>query len=367
MKRMATLLFNEVMILLRDSTTLFWILIFPLFFLFMMLFSYGTEGRLPTQTVEIVDLDKTDLSRRYIRLVESTFTASESIPATLRRVDARAPLAADALRITLPEGFGYGVERKRPIDVLVNYAQDGMPAQFALRVVRALTVRFNAEVANAPESAEVRVDDRGAAPALSFTHYTLTGALVMSMMSAGMTTICLALAYRRERNGFKMMACLPIGATTFLLAMWLSRLLVLCGAAALLVAGGRWLFGIPLVLDAMRVARTGLVVALGGTMLLAMGTAMAARLASVSSATLAANLVYIALLFLSDLTMPLTAMPASVRAAMEQLPTAQFVTALRHVLIRGEGLPQQAALLGAMLAWTVLFAVIARLSFRWHR
>jgi hypothetical protein len=37
------------------------------------------------------------------------------------------------------------------------------------------------------------------------------------------------------------------------------------------------------------------------------------------------------------------------------------------VLVRGEGLSQQVSLLGAMLAWTVLFAVIARLSFRWHR
>lgn len=366
-RRMATLVFNELMILLRDSTTLFWILLFPFFFLFMMLFSYGTDGKFPTQAIEIVDLDKTPLSERYIALVGSTFSAREAIPGELKHVPEAALLGDQAVRITVPEGFAYAVERQRPIDVKFTIAQDGMAAQFAVRVLRALTVRFNADVARAPELVAVRVDDRYAEPALSFVHYTLTGVLVMSMMSAGMTTICMALAYRRERNGFKMMACMPVSPTGFLVAMLLSRLLVLGSAAFLLLFGARFLFGIPLVLDGPRLAQAGAVILLGGAMLLALGTAMAARMASAASATLATNVAYIALLFLSDLTMPLTAMPPAVSAVMMQLPTAQFVAALRHVLIRGEGLGQQGGLLAAMGAWTLLFAVAARLSFRWHR
>lgn len=367
MRRAATLVFNEIMILLRDSTTLFWILIFPFFFLFMMLFSYGTDGKLPLQTIEIVDLDKTPQSKRYTELVGSTFTETESIPGVLKHVEPRSRLGEQALRITLPEGFGYAVERKRPVDVRVSFAHDGMAAQFAVRVVRALTVRYNVEAAGATESIDVHVDDRDAVPALSFTQYTLTGILVMSMMSAGMTTICIALAYRRERNGFKMMACMPISAGSFLLSMLVSRLVVLCLASLLLLFGAHYLFGIPLTLTASRLLQAGVVILLGGSMLLAMGTAMAARMATVSSATLATNLVYIALLFLSDLTMPLTAMPPAVSAVMLHLPTAQFVTALRHVLVRGDGLDKQLVLLGAMLAWTLLFGVIARLTFRWHR
>ncbi|WP_374562581.1 ABC transporter permease [Ideonella sp.] len=366
-RRLATLVYNETMILLRDSTTLFWILIFPFFFLFMMLFSYGTEGKLPLQTIEIADLDRTPLSERFIALVGSTFNEKDAIPGKLSDVDPDSRLGKQAVRITVPEGFGYAVERKRPVDVKVTYAQDGMPAQFAVRVVRALTVRFNADVAEAPESVDVVVDDRDAAPSLSFTHYTLTGILVMSMMSAGMTTICIALAYRRERNGFKMMACMPISAGSFLSAMLLSRLLVLCVAAFALLFGGHYLFGIPLTFNAPRLLQSAVVIVLGGSMLLAMGTAMAARMATVASATLATNLVYIALLFLSDLTMPLTAMPTAVSEVMRQLPTAQFVTALRHVLVRGEGLGQQLGLLAAMLGWTLLFATIARVTFRWHR
>lgn len=367
MRRLSVMIGNELMILVRDSTTLFWILIFPFFFLFMMLFSYGTEGNLPQQTIEIADQDHSDFSERYAKLIGDTFSEKESIPAVLKSVNADARVGPKAVRVTVPEGFGYAVERQRPIDVKITYAEDGMPAQFAVKVIRALTVRFNADVAKAPELVDLHVDDRDAVPAMSFTQYTLTGILVMSMMSAGMTTICIALAYRRERNGFKMMACMPIPPSAFMLSMLASRMLVLCAAAFALLFGARYLFGIPLVLSAPRLLQVGVVVVLGGTMLLAMGTAMGARMATVSSATLVTNLVYIALLFLSDLTMPLTAMPAAVSAVMKHLPTAEFVTALRHVLVRGEGLPQQGALLAAMAGWTLLFGLIGRLSFRWHR
>lgn len=363
----ATMVRNETMILVRDSTTMFWIIVFPFFFLFMMLFSYGSEGKLPPQRIEVVDLDRSPTSARFLDLVTSTFTEKVAMDGHLVPVDRDAPLAPKALRIELPEGFEYAVQRHRTVDLGIRYEQDGMATQFALRVFRALVVRFNADAAEAPEVVDLHVDDRGAQPALSFTHYVLTGILVMSMMSAGMTTICIALAYRRERNGFKMMACMPVSPSMFLASMLASRMLVLCAAAVLLVIGGRVVFGIPIVLDAARLAQAALVVLLGGTMLLAMGTAMSARLATVGGASLATNLVYIALLFLSDLTMPLTAMPPQVSAVMRHLPTAEFVTALRHVLVGGQGLGQQAGLLAAMLGWTLLFGAIARLSFRWHR
>jgi ABC-2 type transport system permease protein len=363
----ATMVWNEMMILVRDSTTMFWILAFPFFFLFMMLFTYGSDGKLPAQRIEVVDLDRTPASERFIALVASTFTEKVAMDGQLVTVDRDAPLAPQALRIEIPEQFEYAVTRHRPIDVGIRYEQDGLATQFALRAIRALVVRFNADVAAAPEVVDVHVDDREARPALSFKHYVLTGILVMSMMSAGMTTICIALAYRRERNGFKMMACMPVSPSLFLSAMLASRMLVLCAAVVALVTGARLLFGIPIVLDPARLAQAAAVVVLGGLMLLAMGTAMSARLATVGGASLATNLVYIALLFLSDLTMPLTAMPTGVKAVMEHLPTAEFVTALRHVLIGGQGLGQQSGLLAAMLGWTLLFGAIARATFRWHR
>jgi ABC-2 type transport system permease protein len=365
--RSLTMIRNESMILLRDSSVLFWTLLFPFFFLAMMLFTYGRDGRMPTQVIEIVDLDGSAAAQRYEARLADTFSAREFLPGTLHPARAQAPIAEGALRITIPEDFGYAIEHGRGVRVTVTFDKDGVPAQLAARVVRAASLRFDADEAGREPMVDVVVDERGAEPAFSFTHYTLTGALVMSMMSAGMTTICVAIAYRRERNGFKMMACFPVSAASFLASMLVSRMLLLVTAAFVLLFGARALFGIPLVLDAGRLAQTGVVVLVGGTMLLTLGIALAARLATVSAATFVTSLVYIALLFLSDLTMPLAAMPASVAAVMEHLPTARFVDALRHVLLRDDGLAAQRGALLEMAAWTALFALVAARTFRWHR
>ena len=367
MGRLSRLVWNELMILARDSSVLFWIFLFPFFFMFMMLFAFGTGSSLPQQTIEIVDLDQSELSRRYIEEIRRSFSGTESIPGDLREARDRDPVADGASRITLPENFGQDLERRRPVLVSVTFAEDGLPAQLVVRVVRALTLRFEADFVEQPELVNVQSDPRGALPAVSFVHYVLTGTMVMAMMSAGMTSICAALAYRRERNGFKMLACMPLHAASFLLGMLLARLLVLVFAAFVLLLGAQYLFGVPLSLSVDKLLQGLVVMVLGGAMLLALGTFMGARIASTSAASFVTGLVYIALLFLSDLTMPISAMPPSVRAVMSHLPPALFVDALRHVLILGEGLGQHVRTLAEMSAWLVGFSLLAVTTFRWHR
>ncbi len=364
---MFRLVWNELMILARDSSVLFWIFLFPFFFMFMMLFAFGTGGNLPRQTIEIVDLDQSELSRRYIEEVRRTFAGTESIPGELREARNLDPVAEGASRITLPDGFGRNLEMRRPVDVGVTFAEDGLPAQLVVRVVGALSLRFEADVAQQPELLRVRSDPRGAAPTVHFVHYVLTGTMVMAMMSAGMTSICIALAYRRERNGFKMLACMPLSAWSFLLGMLLARLVVLVVSAFALVLGGQYIFGVPVSLTADRLLQGGTVMLLGGAMLLALGTLLGARIASSSAANFVTGLVYIALLFLCDLTMPISAMPPSVREVMSHLPPALFVDVLRHVFILGEGLGQHVRSLAEMTAWLVVFSVLAVVTFRWHR
>jgi ABC-2 type transport system permease protein len=364
--KLPRLVVNELKILARDSSALFWIFLFPFFFMFMMLFAFGREGNLPQQTVEIVDLDGTSMSRRYIDEIRRTFSASESLPAELRVAKEDAPVADGASRVTIPEGFAHYIEQGRPIPVDVTFAQDGLPAQLVVRVMRALTLKFEADVREHPPLVEVRDDPRGALPALSFVHYILTGTMVMAMLSAGMNSICNSLAYRRERNGFKMLACMPVSASTFLLGMLLSRLLLLMLASCALVAGAHYLFDVPLSLSVGQVLRGSAVMLLGGCMLLALGTAMGARIATLSAATFITGLVYIALLFLCDLTMPMNAMPPAVSAVMAHLPPTLLVDVLRHVFIQGDGFDQHLRSLAEMAGWTGLFALVASFSFRWH-
>lgn len=365
--RMPRLVLNELLILARDSSMLFWIVLFPFFFMFMMLFAFGSEGSLPQQTIEIVDLDRSALSAKYIEEIRGTFSSTESIPGELRNARDQDPVADGASRVTIPEGFEFDLKRQRPVSVVITFAKDGLPSQLVVRVVRALTLRFEAMVTSQPELIDVRGDPRGSLPTVRFIHYVLTGTMVMSILSAGMMSICNALAYRRERNGFKMLACMPLSAPSFLLGALLARLLVLVFASFLLVVGAQYLFGVPLTLTMGRLLQGTAVVVLGGAMLLALGTAMGARIASTSASNFLTALVYIALLFLCDLTMPMSAMPPNVRSVMAHLPPSLFVDALREVFVLGHGLNQQLHTLAEMAGWLLLFSLVAVATFRWHK
>lgn len=367
MKRMGRLLWNEMTILGRDSSVLFWIFLFPFFFMFMMLYAFGTSGSLPQQTIEVLDLDNSELSQRYIEEIRHGFSGTQSIPGELRSVDGDEPVGKGATRITLPEGFGESLEYGYPMVVPVTFAESGLSAQLVVRVLEALSLRFEADLATGPDLITVRGDPRGAVPSVQFVHYVLTGVMVMAMMSAGMTSVCIALAYRRERNGFKMLACMPLSAPVFLLAMLLARLLLLAFAAGVLVLCAQYLFGVPLVLTLDRVLKATLVLLLGGAMLLSLGTALGARIGNMSGANFITGLVYIALLFLCDLTMPMSAMPPDVRAVMAHLPPSLFVHVLRQAFILDGGLGQQLVPLAEMVGWLFAFSLIAVFTFRWHK
>ncbi|RQS64122.1 ABC transporter permease [Burkholderia sp. Bp8963] len=361
------LIYNELAILVRDSSVLFWIFLFPLFFMFMLLFAFGSSGSLPQQTIEIVDLDGTQASARYIAEIRRAFAANSSTPGLIAAAHADTPVRGDASRITIPDGFGRSLELHRPIDVSVSYAQDGLGPQLVTRVLRAVSLHFQSVETGEPELIDVRADGRGSRGALAFVHYVLTGTMVMAMMSAGMTSICVALAYRRERNGFKMLACMPLGAFDFLFSMLAARLIALIVAAFVVVLCAQHLFGIPLVLTFGRVAQGSVVMIVGGTMLLSLGMALGSRLSTVSDANFVTGLAYIGLLFLSDLTMPLNSMPVNVANVMAHLPPALFVHTLRDVFVQADGLGQHWPSLAEMAGWTTLFAVLALVTFRWHR
>ncbi len=358
---------NELKLIFRAHATLFWIFLFPFFFLAMMLFSYGTDGAIASAIVELVDEDHSERSAQYEDKVRQALLHEDAFHSNVRKLDeAGRSVPEGVVRITIPAGFGSSIQHKESVAIRVVAGSGDMGSEVVTRWIRALTVLFNAEVARAQMLVTVDVQDPPRRN-LSFSQYMLTGTLVMSMLAAAMSSTCVAIADRRERNTFKLMSCLPVRLADYLSAMLVSRLIVLALAAVLLVIGAVQFFNIPLVLEVPRLARTALVVILGAGMLLSLGLAMASRMASVPDAVFATNLAYIVLLFLSDLTMPLNAMPAEVKSVVAYLPTSAFVTALRGVLVEGDTLAMNKVSIAVIVAWKASFLAIAWRFFRWHR
>jgi ABC-type multidrug transport system permease subunit len=106
---------------------------------------------------------------------------------------------------------------------------------------------------------------------------------------------------------------------------------------------------------------------LGGAMLLSFGTLIASRGKSLAEIELWDNLTYYPLLFFSDLTIPLTAIPDWMRGALKVIPTYQFAVAFRGVLLDDASYAQVAFPLLTMLCWTVVCFTLGTLRFQWHQ
>jgi hypothetical protein len=73
------------------------------------------------------------------------------------------------------------------------------------------------------------------------------------------------------------------------------------------------------------------------------------------------------MVFVADLTMPLSSYSEHTRAWLALLPVSQFVVALRATLIDGVSVSQLGQPFLIMGACTVGFLLITRLLFFWHK
>lgn len=364
------LFINEMHLILREKVALFWIFVFPFFFMAIMLLSSGRYGLLGDQKIVIIDHDNTALSSRYIGEVRRVFSTDPTLHATVVLLDHASGNSIDssAVRVTLPKGFANAFStRSGTAEIRVAYDYSGgFGSVVAARAFSVLTATFESHVGKvAPPARIVYVNTTRLRP-VGYLQYMLTGILVMSMMTVAMNNTCIGIVAMRERNTFKLMSCLPLSPGMYLGAMLLARIVILLFASFALLIGGRYVYAISLPMSVPQYLCSAGLIVVGGVTLLAIGIAMASRIARVQTAMFVCNVVYLSLLFASNLTIPMSSFPAHVQRLLQILPTAQFVSALRAILVQGSSLVGQWPTLVQLLAWSLVCVVFTRLTFRWH-
>src|SRR6185437_495557 len=252
-----------------------------------------------------------------------------------------------------------------PITVAYDYSS-GFGTVVAARSFTVLTARFLVTASRTPAPTTVDYVNTAKYRPIGYLEYMLTGILVMSMMTSGMNNTCIAVVAQRERNTFKLMSCLPLSPGMYLGAMLFARVLVLLIASVVLLVGGRYVYQVPMPLTLSQYGSAAALIIFGGATLLSLGTAMASRISRVQTAMFVCNIVYLSLLFASDLTIPMTTYPPAIQRFMLALPTAQFVHALRAVLVQGSSLVSQAPTIGTLSIWCIASLLFTVLTFRWH-
>jgi ABC-type polysaccharide/polyol phosphate export permease len=267
----------------------------------------------------------------------------------------------------LPAGFARAFTDDGSTSIHIAYgSSSGLATTIAARIFAVLTTTFNAEAAHVPLRAKLEFVNTTNSKPVGQLQYLLTGILIMSMMTAGMNNACVGIVAQRERNTFKLMSCLPLSPIVYLTSILAARIVILFVAAFVLLLGARHVYRIDMPLSAWQLLNAAGLILVGGTMLLSIGVAMSSRIARVPTAIVLCNVVYMSLLFASDLTMPLASYPDTVRPFLLALPTTQFAAALRAILVQGSDLIAQWRIVASLAAWSLGCLAFSRAAFRWH-
>jgi imidazolonepropionase-like amidohydrolase/ABC-type multidrug transport system permease subunit len=185
------------------------------------------------------------------------------------------------------------------------------------------------------------------------------GVLGNGLWGAGMRSV-----QDREQNILRRFKVAPISPLPILVASMISGWLLYIPILFVLIGLAHMLYGMTLPEHwlALFVVTTAGVCAFR-----AIGSILAAVTNTMQEATIAIQLLYLPMLFLSGATIPSAMLPKWAQTVGEFLPAARMVKSFQNVLFRNEGLTNNWTTIGALALTVVVGIFLAVQLFRWEK
>ena len=348
MERLWTIMRKEFYHIIRDYRTLAIIVILPTFLLILL--GYGVSGETKNTSLAVVDLSRSDASRRYI----DYFTAGDEFKVTydvlneqeiLNLID-REEVSAGIL---IPEDFGRKLDTGQPTDVQF-YVNGSDPADAQSTNLKLETI---AQVATQQILTEQLIKNVNAAglseiklPITSHTKtlynpdgkekvYMIPGLTAMVLQVIALLLTALAIVREREQGTMEQLVVTPIRSWELVLGKLLPYLFVgiFNTIATLLVAV--YLFGIVIEGNFLLLIGLSTIFILGS---LGMGVLISnISKTQMQAMYLAVGIVMIPAIILSGLMFSRQGMPFVTYWFGEMLPITHFLTIIRGIMVKGVG------------------------------
>ena len=348
MERLWTIMRKEFYHIIRDYRTLAIIVILPTFLLILL--GYGVSGETKNTALAVVDLSRTDASRRYI----DYFTAGDEFKVTydvlneqeiLNLID-REEVSAGIL---IPEDFGRKLDTGQPTDVQF-YVNGSDPADAQSTNLKLETIAQVATQQILTEQLKKNVNAAGLSeiklPITSHTKtlynpdgkekvYMIPGLTAMVLQVIALLLTALAIVREREQGTMEQLVVTPIRSWELVLGKLLPYLFVgiFNTIATLLVAV--YLFGIVIEGNFMLLIGLSTIFILGS---LGMGVLISnISKTQMQAMYLAVGIVMIPAIILSGLMFSRQGMPFVTYWFGEMLPITHFLTIIRGIMVKGVG------------------------------
>jgi ABC-type multidrug transport system permease subunit len=366
--RIKALVRKEVYHLLRDFRSLYLAFVLPL--ILIVLFGYALSLDVDHIETVVVDYDKTDLSRDFIRKLSASpyFRIAAEAPDTERAVNY---LDRDLTKviIVIPVTFTNDLraDRQSEMQIIIdgsdpNYAGiirgylTAFTGDYNQKLLFSFLNRQGMEKIRPPVDGRIRVwfnED------LESRNFIIPGQIAIIIMIIGALLTSLVIAREYEQGTMETIKSLPVRAGEFLIGKATPYFFIGLTDVLIAVLLGQLLFGVVMKSDFWL-----LIVA--SSLYLGVSLSLGLLISSATKSQLMANQMailttYLPSLLLSNYVFPIINMPQVLQVISYMVPATYFINILGGIYLRNLGIEH---LWPSMLVLFALFTVLVLLNYR---
>jgi ABC-2 type transport system permease protein len=362
LRRTKAVAHKEVLHILRDARAVYMALGLPV--VMLLLFGFGISQDVDHITVSVADEDRTPASRR---LSESLVAGGDFV----READlATADDAEDAFRtghveavLVIPTGYGRALARGLPATAqLLVDGSDGTTATIAMGDAAGIVqATSSVRVARGSPSQGPRVRARFN-PAMRSAYNMVSGVIVLILAMVASLLASLTIAREWERGSMEQLLATPVRRVEIIVGKLVPYAGLGFVQTLLVLTLGSYMFDVPI-----RGSLVTLFLSSSLFLLAMLGTGLTASIIAKSQlvAVQFAMLVsYMPVAMLSGFMFPIENMPWWLRGISMAVPGRYYLTTLRGVLLKGNGLDVLGRDVVALAVFAVAMLALAVWRFR---
>jgi imidazolonepropionase-like amidohydrolase/ABC-type multidrug transport system permease subunit len=194
--------------------------------------------------------------------------------------------------------------------------------------------------------------------------YFVSTVLVMGILGNGLWGAGMRSVQEREANILRRFKVTPISPLPILTAAMVSGWLLYVPVILIMVGLAHFLYGMPLPRNWLSLF---VMASLGVCAFRGIGLILASVTNTMQEATIAIQIIYMPMLFLSGATIPAALLPTWAQTMAQFMPASYLVTGFQGIFFRNQNLRDNAVAVGALLVTMLLGTFLATQLFRWEK
>jgi len=343
LRRIAAVSGASMKMIVRDRTAIFFSLLFPI--IFMLLFGLLFRGS------ERPDIDVVGSGPLVTALARSNAVKLHPQPdasTAVRRVnDGKEPAA-----LVVHDGTAH----------LYYAASATTEAPIVRGIVQGVADSLNLRASHTPPVVTV-TSSHVESSSLSYVSFLVPGLLAMALCQSAVFGVAFTLVAYRQRGILRRLRLTPMPLWEFATGRVVMHLSVACAQAVVLLAVGRFAFGVQFVGSVFSLIPLVLV---GGLCFISLGLLVGSIAKTEDAAAALSNVITLPMTFLAGVFFPLTAAPRFIQDVSEALPLTYLANGLRDVAVHGRSFASVVPDVLVLLGVTIGISLVSLRFFRWQ-